>query len=325
MRTLGFSLSIALLGLSSTAHAHFILSAPPGVIANEGQGKGPPPCGPDTGAAANPTAVQGGKPLMVKVTETVGHPGFYRVALALKSRTEFPVDNVVYDKANKVLPPNGMPSGTSDHADYQNPPVFPVLADNLFPHTDAPNGKVYMGTVDIPNVNCDRCILQVIEFMAQHGWNGTNGQSNGGYFYHHCAELKITADPNLPLFNPGGGTDGGATDAKPDGGATGAGGTTGAAGTGAGAAGTSGGAGGTTGAAGTGSSTGAAGTTATAGTGGGAAGTTAAAGTGGGAAGTRGGGDGGGGGCAVAGGAASLGGLLLGLGALIATRRRRRG
>jgi hypothetical protein len=322
MRTLGFfSLAIALLGLSSTAHAHFILNTPPGVIANEGNGKGPPPCGPDTGAAATPTPIPGGKPYMFKVTETVGHPGFYRVALALKSRTEFPVDNVVYDQANKVLPPDGKPSGNSHHADYQNPPVFPVLADNLFAHTDAPSGKVYMGNVDIPNVNCDRCIIQVIEFMAQHGWNGNAQGSNGGYFYHHCAEVKITADPTQPIFVPGGGADGGTTDAKPDAGATGAGGTTGAAGTGA-TAGTGGGAAGTSGAAGT---------TATAGTSGGAAGTTgaagtgsAAAGTGGGAAGTSGGGDGGGGGCAVAGGAASLGGLMLGLGALLAARRRRR-
>jgi hypothetical protein len=327
MRKLGFSLFVALLGLSSTAEAHFILSAPPGVVANEGNGKGPPPCGPDTGAAATPTAVQGGKPLMIKVTETVGHPGFYRVALALKSRTEFPVDNVVYDKNNKVLPPNGMPSGQSDHADFMNPPVFPVLADNLFKHTDAPSGKVYMGTVDIPNVSCDRCILQVIEFMAQHGWNGSaGGASNGGYFYHHCAELKITPDPALPIFDPAGTPDGGAppVDAKPDTGSTGAAGTTGAGGTaGNGTAGTGGGAAGTTGAAGSsvaGTGGGAAGTTGAAGSSStGAAGTTGAAGS---SAGTRG-DDGGGGGCSVTGGGVSFASLLLGLATLVAVRRRR--
>src|SRR5262249_53278962 len=31
------------------------------------------------------------------------------------------------------------------------------------------------------------------EFMAEHGPN-----VGGGYFYHNCADLEITADPNIP-------------------------------------------------------------------------------------------------------------------------------
>jgi hypothetical protein len=40
--------------------------------------------------------------------------------------------------------------------------------------------------------------MQVIEFMAEHTAN-----PGGGYFYHHCADLQIAADPNLPMANPG--------------------------------------------------------------------------------------------------------------------------
>jgi hypothetical protein len=269
MRKILLASTIALLGFTSTAQAHFGLVSPPQVVAQSDQsGKGSPPCGPDTGAAATPTAVQGGHPLMIKVIESVGHLGFYRVALALNSRTELPVDNVVYDAGGKVLPPSGMPAGTSARADTMNPAKFPVLADDFMAHEmTAPNMTPYMGMVMVPNVNCDRCILQVIEFMHPHGFNTSVPGPGGGYFYHHCAELKITADPALPLFN-GGGTDGGTSDAGKDAagaGTAGAGGGTGGA-AGSGASGTGGvGTGGTTGTAGTngaaGSTPGTAGTT----------------------------------------------------------------
>ena len=171
MRKVILASTIALLGLTSTAQAHFILQAPPQTNPGDAtQGKGSPPCGPDTMMAATPTPAQGGHPLMIKVLETVGHLGFYRVALAINSRSEIPVDNVVYDKNNKVLPPSGVPSGTSDHADIEMPAKFPVLADGLFSHeTSSPNQMPYMGEVMLPNVNCDRCTLQVIEFIAAFG------------------------------------------------------------------------------------------------------------------------------------------------------------
>jgi hypothetical protein len=337
MRKVILASTIALLGLTSTAHAHFGLQSPPQVVAQtDVSGKGSPPCGPDTGMAATPTPVQGGHPLTIKVFESVGHFGFYRVALALQSRSELPVDNVVYDASGKVLPPNGMPTGTSARADVENPAVFPVLADNLFKHTTAPNMVTYMGDVMIPNVTCDRCILQVIEFMYPHGFNTSVPGPGGGYFYHHCAELKITADPSLPPFMAGadggaGGTSG--KDAAAEASTTGTGGTTGTAGSGsAGTGGNNGtsGASGTTGAAGTGTGTagvsgtgasgsnGAAGTTATgtAGATSGSAGTTAGTGP-------R---QGGGGGCNISG-RNELGlWCLASLGAVVfaASRRRRR-
>ena len=176
--------------------------SPPSTINDTTGGKGPPPCGPDTAMAATPTPAQGGHTISLKVYEFVRHGGFYRVALAINSRSEIPVDNVVYDTNNNILPPTGMPSGTSDHADYENPPVFPVLADNLFPHDQAGVSMTFQADIMLPNVTCARCTLQVIEFMHPHGFN-----AGGGYFYHHCAELAITADPALPPFMPG--TDGG--------------------------------------------------------------------------------------------------------------------
>jgi len=48
--------------------------------------------------------------------------------------------------------------------------------------------------VRVPNIDCDGCVLQVVQFMAEHGHN-----KDGDYSYHHCAVLKINANPALPL------------------------------------------------------------------------------------------------------------------------------
>lgn len=225
--------------MSGTAAAHFTIIQPPPASTTK-DGKGDPPCGPAMNSGVV-TAVQGGHEIDLVLDETINHPGFYRVALALEDLSELPPDNTVYDKMGNVLPPAG--PGSSDHADYEMAPKFPVLADNLFPHGNAAPAK-YMGKILLPNVNCEKCTLQVIEFMAQHGSNGPKA----GYFYHNCANLKITADPALPLFDPNGG----------GGGSGGSGGSGGGASDGsAGSGGTAAGAGGATPVGGTASSGGA--------------------------------------------------------------------
>lgn len=220
--------------LSATASAHFELLEPKAADKSTDGGKGAPPCGPaaDSGVV---TEVTGGTEITVSVNETVTHPGFYRVALSLNSRTELPADNVVKDKDGKVLPPAG--PGQSASADFLATPKFPVLADNLFPHTDGTK-KMFSQKVLLPNVTCAKCTLQVLEFMAQHG---------PAYFYHHCADLKITADPAKPIFDPaapagGAGGTGGAASGGTGGAATGGAGGMGTDGSSAGSGSTTGGA-----------------------------------------------------------------------------------
>ena len=58
----------------------------------------------------------------------------------------------------------------------------------------APFDKDQEADVEIPNINCDKCTLQVIEFMASHAW-----LKDGDYSYHHCANLQIRANANKPL------------------------------------------------------------------------------------------------------------------------------
>jgi hypothetical protein len=134
------------------------------------------------------TPVKGGSLLHLKVLETIYHPGHYRVALAVDSREELPADPMTFERTTDKGP-------RSVWGVIQSPPQQPVLADGLFPHYTRPaSPQTYETDVRLPNLTCAKCTLQVIQFMAEHAYN-----QPGGYSYHHCAELQITADPEKPL------------------------------------------------------------------------------------------------------------------------------
>ena len=185
--------------LATAVDAHFVLVSP---AANSVQSRlGDPqkisPCG---GVSANPargtpanlgvpsgavTEIKGGTDFHLLVSETVFHPGHYRVALA-RTASGLPADPKVTTRDTEKGP-------WSVSAEIQNPPVAPVLADGLFAHTERPTGLMETD-IAIPNINCKSCILQVIQFMAEHAKN-----ADGDYSYHHCATVNITADPAKPL------------------------------------------------------------------------------------------------------------------------------
>jgi hypothetical protein len=192
-RVLLFACALAL--AAPNTFAHFKLLEPASwLIENErGDPQKSGPCGGSNTEWGKPsyvvTKAAGGQKLHIKVQETVYHPGHYRVALAVNSPTELPPDPQVATKDTERGPLSV--SGT-----IQNPPPIPVLADGLFVHSTRPNGAVapFETDVQLPNINCKKCTLQVAQFMAEHAFNNP-----GGYTYHHCAELQITADPSKPI------------------------------------------------------------------------------------------------------------------------------
>jgi hypothetical protein len=184
--------SILLAVIAPEGGAHFRLIEPASWLQESqiGDPQKQAPCG---GTSADPgkptgavTEVKGGEKLHIKLRETVFHPGFYRVALAVNSRDELPPDPVA-----KTEPSANGPRSVS--AAIQYPPAPPILADGLFPHT-AKFDKELETDVDIPNISCSKCTLQIIEFMASHGLN-----KDGDYSYHHCATLQIHANPDKPI------------------------------------------------------------------------------------------------------------------------------
>jgi hypothetical protein len=177
-----------LAALAPLGFAHFRLIEPASWLQENqlGDPQKMAPCGGTSADAGKPTGaitkVQGGEKLHIRLQETVFHPGFYRIALAVNSRDELPKDPEA-----KTEPTANGPRSVSGAIQY--PPLPPVLADGLFPHTVKAD-KEWETDVDIPNINCGACILQIIEFMAAHGLN-----KDGDYTYHHCAVLQISANP----------------------------------------------------------------------------------------------------------------------------------
>ena len=186
--------------LSSAAHAHFVLIQPAASLMQNrlGDPQKIAPCGgvsanPARGSLANPgvpsgavTNVKGGSDLPLLVHESIFHPGHYRVALA-RTTSQLPPDPIVTTAETE--------RGTrSQSAVVQNPPVPPVLLDGIFAHTER-STQNFESMIPIPNINCQGCVLQVIEFMADHPGIAVDG----GHSYHHCGTLNITADPEKPI------------------------------------------------------------------------------------------------------------------------------
>lgn len=194
----------ALVSATGTS-AHFKMLAPaPWVITNDlGDPQKVGPCGGDPRGQNDAilskaiTKVTGGSMLRLRIQETIFHSGHYRVALAVNSRTELPPDPYTVERWTE----RGL---YSVWAQIQSPPQIPVLADGLFQHYNKPGEPAsarpktpmppWEADIEIPNITCPKCTLQVIQFMADHVYN-----QPGGYAYHQCADLEITADPAKPI------------------------------------------------------------------------------------------------------------------------------
>jgi hypothetical protein len=171
--------------------AHFTLLAPASWIIEDVRGdpQKSAPCGGTLADAGTPTnavtRVQGGQPLHIEIEETIFHPGHYRIALA-RTRAALPPDPEATVQQTEKGP-------RSVSAAIAQNPQPPVLVDGLWPHTERPTAK-WETDVMIPNIACETCALQIIQFMANHP-----GVREGGFSYHHCADLQITPDPAKPI------------------------------------------------------------------------------------------------------------------------------
>lgn len=187
--------AILVVVVPAAAYAHFRLLEPASwIVENErGDPQKAGPCGGSNTDWGKPSYVigkaVGGQKLHLRIQETVYHPGHYRVALAVNSPNELPLDPETTTRDSERGP-------WSVSAVIQNPPQIPVLADGLFVHATKPAGTMapWETDVQLPNITCKKCTLQVVQFMAEHAFNNP-----GGYSYHHCADLQITADPAKPL------------------------------------------------------------------------------------------------------------------------------
>lgn len=178
--------------LVTPASAHFVLESPAASL--EQNAIGDPqklgPCGGTSQDAGTPTGavteLAGGGTLHLKLRESIYHPGHYRVALA-RTAAQLPADPETVTREG----PRGPLSVSATIAKA----APPILADGLFPHTSPPaRGTFWEADLRVPNVDCENCVVQVIQWMAEHP-----GVAEGGFSYHHCATVNITRNPELEM------------------------------------------------------------------------------------------------------------------------------
>ena len=205
-RSVGVPLAVAFAAIAAPPSAaysdlarapdHFRLLEPVSWIVEDERGD-PQKAGPCGGTNSNwgtPSYVVneyvGGSEMHLELIETIYHPGHYRVALAVNSMLELPPDPVAETRQGERGP-------ISVSGEIQDPAQPPILADGLFAHTTRPDApQTFEADITLPNIDCDECVLQVLQFMTEHAYNNP-----GAYSYHHCAILKITADPSKPIYN----------------------------------------------------------------------------------------------------------------------------
>jgi hypothetical protein len=114
------------------------------------------------------TEFEPGETIMVQFNETIDHPGFFRISFDDEGQDAF------------VAP--------TMRSQIQTAPPFtpPVLLDNI---TDK-DGGMYTVSVTLPNVECERCTLQLIQVMVQPNvmsWNPAPDQD----IYYTCADIVL--------------------------------------------------------------------------------------------------------------------------------------
>jgi MYXO-CTERM domain-containing protein len=133
------------------------------------------PCG-GAGTVTNIiTPVQSGSTITLTIDETIYHPGHYRIAIA-------------QNQAGLPPPPTVTGANCGSAAINANP-TMPVVADGVFVHTAAFSAP-QTTQIQLPSgFTCDNCVMQVVEFMANHPVP---------CFYYHCATVNITTNPVEP-------------------------------------------------------------------------------------------------------------------------------
>lgn len=167
------ALVLAVVLAPATAAAHIHLTAPTTRTTSQKVG----PCG-ATGSVrgANVTVLEPGSMLTVTWDETINHPGHYRIS--------FDPDGQDFT----------VPLSFTDTTQTEN-----VLVDSIADRA----GGAYTQVVQLPNMACENCTLQLIQMMTDKPPYG-----DGNDIYFQCADIAL---------RPGGaGPDAGGNPGDPD-------------------------------------------------------------------------------------------------------------
>lgn len=207
---LGSAIVLGLIGGSNLALAHIDLERAGTHVSRYEQGERggdtkAPPCGNPEGTATGAVyTYEPGETITVSVAEYVSHPGYFRIAFDDDGDDDFmdPRWIVPLDPQNRE---GGCPIDNTDNCRVGDPMTDgdffnndTVLLDNLNPHVASREGgaqATYTWQVELPEVECDNCTLQVIQVMMDpaRGFHGVYDTEPGddNDVYHQCIDLIL--------------------------------------------------------------------------------------------------------------------------------------
>jgi hypothetical protein len=171
---------------SLSAVAHIKLTEPTSWITTDGLGNPQKsgPCGAASGTSTNAvTTLEAGSKVTVKWTETIFHPGHFRIAIAA-------------DRSQLITPVPVVQNNDCKSAPIDTNPTWPVIADGIDQHLTGQDGDPHEYEITVPDVECDNCTLQLMQFMSSH---------TPGCFYFQCANVKIVKPDGGSQGEPDGG------------------------------------------------------------------------------------------------------------------------
>ncbi|KAB2897147.1 MAG: hypothetical protein F9K40_13335 [Kofleriaceae bacterium] len=178
VRLSGVFATAALVVLPATAAAHISLTYPPVRTSDQKIA----PCGAAGSVrGANVTVLEPGAMIEVRWTEPINHPSHYRISFDADGQDfTIPLDFMDFTQTENVLLDN--------------------IADGAGPFTSM---------VQLPNVECETCTLQLIQMMYDKAPYG-----DGNDIYFQCADLSLRTgggpSPDAGGGNPGTDSDAGA-------------------------------------------------------------------------------------------------------------------
>lgn len=185
---------------ASAASAHVRLITPPPRLDGEAGGNQLKlgPCGQNQNARTDTvTNFMGGETITVDFAEYINHTSYYRIALDVEGDDSFP-----QRPEESVSPDGDDPASIHPLSDINDPNLeYYILQYYTQDEGSFMQEAEYSTEVQLPNIDCQNCTLQLIQFM----YNDPEPH------YYQCADITITAVAGGDTDGGAGGTSGGPT------------------------------------------------------------------------------------------------------------------
>lgn len=149
------------------------------------------PCGTaNSQRGSNVLRVRPGTTINVSVSETIPHPGYFRIAFDVDGDDDFPIPTGTDGADGNCAGDPACGPGKEDYCSNET-----VLLDKLSPH---PAGDFFGGpyeytfSVTLPDVECSDCTLQVIQMMNDFNFHPAPYPADD--IYYRCIDLELSND-----------------------------------------------------------------------------------------------------------------------------------